>query len=211
MNLFDPNIVWITLTRHPRSEVICSDPWKLFESFLLIYSNNLCLNGDCPWQIIYLSKHHKIPTPQIFHQNSLNIQNKKLAVSLILREFEWKFASNLIELRIFSFLIYNFVIYISKCFSTSCPLLPECYLLVFRIENTVDGWDISYSKMPSLSMLAGLSRHEAKFPGNIFLLIKKMKIFRNCWNWKIQIDVCSANYQFEEIWNIVLRQKTLET
>ena len=28
---------------------------------------------------------------------------------------------------------------------------------------------------------------------------------------KIQIDVCSANYQFEEIWNIVLRQKTLET
>ena len=56
-------------------------------------------------------------------------------------------------------------------------------------------------------MLAGLSRHEAKFPGNIFLLIKKMKIFLNCSNWKIQIDVCSANYQFEEIWNIVLRQK----
>ena len=34
MNLFDPNIVWITLTRHPRSEVICSDLEKLFESFL---------------------------------------------------------------------------------------------------------------------------------------------------------------------------------
>ena len=42
-------------------------------------------------------KTSQIPTPQIFHQNSLNIQNKKLAVSLILREFEWKFASNLIE------------------------------------------------------------------------------------------------------------------
>ena len=89
--------------------------------------------------------------------------------------------------------------------------ITECYLLVFRIENTLDGWDISYSKMPSLSMLAGLSRHEAKFPGNIFLLIKKIQMFLNCWNWKIQIDVCSANYQFEEIWNIVLRQKTLET
>ena len=126
-------------------------------------------------------------------------------MSLILREFEWKFALNLIETQ--NIWPAPSFTYIYKCLYTSCLLLPECYLLVFRIENTVDGWDISYSKMPSLSMLAGLSRHEAKFPGNIFLLIKKMKMFLNCWNWKIQIDVCSANYQFEEIWNIVLRQK----
>ena len=65
--------------------------------------------------------------------------------------------------------------------------------LVFRIENTVDGWDISYSKMPSLSMLAGLSRHEAKFPGNFSLDKENENVS------KIQIDVCSANYQFEEI------------
>ena len=37
MNLFDPNIVWITLTRHPRSEVICSDMLKLFETFLIFF------------------------------------------------------------------------------------------------------------------------------------------------------------------------------
>ena len=59
--------------------------------------------------------------------------------------------------------------------------------------------------MPSLSMLAGLSRHEAKFPGNFSLDKENENVS------KIQIDVCSANYQFEEIWNIVLRQKTLET
>ena len=130
-------------------------------------------------------------------------------MSLILRELEWKFALNLIETQ--NIWPATSFTYIYKCLYTSCLLLPECYLLVFRIENTVDGWDISYSKMPSLSMLAGLSRHEAKFPGNIFLLIKKIQMFLNCWNWKILIDVCSANYQFEEIWNIVLRQKTLET
>ena len=127
-------------------------------------------------------------------------------MSLILREFEWKICIKLGP-SIFGRLSINLLIfinvYIHLC--TSCLLLPECYLLVFRIENAVDGWDISYSKMPRLSMLAGLSRHEAKFPGNFSLDKENENVS------KIQIDVCSANYQFEEIWNIVLRQKTLET
>ena len=51
-------------------------------------------------------KTSQIPTPQIFHQNSLNIQNKKLAVSLILREFEWCIKFNWDSEYLHDYLIY---------------------------------------------------------------------------------------------------------
>ena len=53
-------------------------------------------------------------------------------MSLILRE--WKFASNLFGQ------LLNLLRFINVYIHHVCYYLPECYLLVFRIENTVDGW-----------------------------------------------------------------------
>ena len=73
--------------------------------------------------------------------------------------------------------------------------ITECYLLVFRIENTVDGWDISYSKMPSLSMLADIGRISSgtetgdRSKHVLFIYYSKHLTVIRMWHWDISLNI----------------------